>query len=564
MSMADKTQPIDPRKFSRVITEDYRRAPARAMLRGVGLTDEDMTKPQIAVAASWNQVTPCNAHLDRLAVETQSSIREAGAASLIFHTISVSDNVAMGHEGMRASLISREAIADSVELVMHAECFDGMVTIAGCDKSLPGMIMAAARLDRPTVFLYGGTTLAGRLAGRDVNIVDVYETVGKVTDGSATRAELLEVERAACPGFGSCGGMYTANTMAVVGEALGIALPGSSSAPAVTAERTEWARRSGVAAVAVVERGLRPRQLITKKSLENAIMAVNACGGSTNAILHLLAIAREARVELDLDDFNRIGKRTPHIADLKPSGRYLMADLDKIGGVQVVLKELLDMGLLHGDCPSVAGMSLGESLSATPPPDGDIVHRGTAPIHPEGGLAVLRGTLAPDGSAIKVSASEVRSFHGPARVFDSESAAMAAIVDGQILAGDVMVIRDEGPRGGPGMPEMLGVTSAIVGRGLGSEVALVTDGRFSGGTRGICVGHVCPESSDGGPIALVEDGDWITIDVEARLLDLNVEPEELERRRARWNPRAPRYTSGAIARYGRSVGPASTGAVLDR
>lgn len=554
---------VDPRQYSRVITEDYRHAPARAMLRGVGFTDEDMTKPQIAVAASWNQVTPCNAHLDSLAVTAQAAIRDGGAASLIFHTISVSDNVAMGHEGMRASLISREAIADSVELVMHAECFDGMVTIAGCDKSLPGMIMAAARLDRPTVFLYGGTIMPGRLHGKDVNIVDVYEAVGRVADGTATRDELLEVERAACPGIGACGGMYTANTMAVVGEALGIALPGSSSAPAIAVERGEWARRSGAAAVDVVNRGLRPRQLITRASLENAIMAVNACGGSTNAILHLLAIAREAHVELDLDDFNRIGKRTPHLADLKPGGRYLMADLDTVGGVQVVLKELLELGLLNGDCLSVAGGTIADSLADVGGPDGEIVRPGSAPIHAEGGLAVLRGSLAPEGSAIKVSASATRFFEGPARVFEVEEDAMEAVLDGRIVEGDVIVVRDEGPRGGPGMREMLGVTSAVMGKGLGSKVALVTDGRFSGGTRGICVGHVCPESVDGGPIGLVEDGDVIRIDVDARLLDLLVDDAELARRRVGWTPREPRYTTGALARYGRHVGPASIGAVLD-
>jgi dihydroxy-acid dehydratase len=438
-----------------------------------------------------------------------------------------------------------------------------MVTIAGCDKSLPGMLMAAARLNRPTVFLYGGTIMPGRLCGKDVNIVDVYETVGKVATGEATRAQLLEVERAACPGVGSCGGMYTANTMAVVAEAMGMALPGSSSAPAVLPERTEWARRSGEAAARIVREGLRPRDVMSRAAFENAIMAVNACGGSTNAVLHLLAIAREAGVPLELEDFNRIGRRTPHLADLKPGGRYLMADLHRIGGVQVVLRELLELGLLHGDCPTVAGTTIAESVAGAARPDGDVVHAGDAPLHADGGLVVLRGTLAPDGSAMKVAASASRSFEGPARVFGSEEEAMDAVMDGTIVAGDVIVIRDEGPRGGPGMREMLGVTSAVMGKGLGAEVALVTDGRFSGGTRGICVGHVCPESVDGGPIAVIRDGDVITIDVEARRLDVAVDAAELDRRRQGWSPREPRYRTGAIARYGRHVSPASIGAVLD-
>ena len=553
----------DGRDISRTITDDYRHAPARAMLRAVGFEDDDMKRPQIAVAASWNQVTPCNAHLDALAVEAQRAARAAGAASLIFHTISVSDNVAMGHEGMRASLISREVIADSVELVMHAECFDGMVTIAGCDKSLPGMLMAAARLNRPTVFLYGGTIMPGRLHGRDVNIVDVYETVGKVAKGEANRAQLLEVERAACPGVGSCGGMYTANTMAVVAEAIGMALPGSSSAPAVFPERTMWAHRSGETAARIVRERLRPRDIMTREAFENAIMAVNACGGSTNAVLHLLAIARESQVELELEDFNRIGRRTPHLADLKPTGKYLMADLHRIGGVPVVLRELLELGLLHGDCPTVAGVTMADCLAQAPPPDGGVVFRGEEALQADGTLAILRGTLAPDGAVIKIATSARRSFRGPARVFGSEEFAMDAVMDDTVVAGEVIVIRDEGPRGGPGMREMLGVTSAVTGSGLGSEVALVTDGRFSGGTRGICVGHVCPESVDGGPIATLRDGDMITIDLDDRRLDVDVDADELTLRLARWTPRSPRYASGALARYGRHVSSAATGAVLD-
>ncbi len=553
----------DGRNYSRTLTEDYRRAPARAMLRAVGFDDADMRRPQLAVAASWNQVTPCNAHLDKLAVAAQEGARLAGAASLIFHTISVSDNVAMGHEGMRASLISREAIADSVELVMHAECFDGMVTIAGCDKSLPGMLMAAARLDRPSVFLYGGTIMPGRLGGRDVNIVDVYETVGKVASGEATEADLLEIERAACPGVGSCGGMYTANTMAVVGEALGMALPGSSSAPAISERRIEWARRSGAAAVHALLADLRPRQIMTKDAFENAIMVVNACGGSTNAVLHLLAIAREARVALDLDDFDRVGRRTPHLADLQPGGRYLMADLDRIGGLPVVLKELLELGLLHGDARTVTGGTIAESLADAGAPDDDVVRAGDRALHAEGGLVILRGSLSPDGAVMKASASATRSFRGPARVFEVEEDAMDAVVDGTIVGGDVIVIRDEGPRGGPGMREMLGVTSAVMGKGLGGSVALVTDGRFSGGTRGICVGHVTPESVDGGPIGIVRDGDIIVINVDERRLDVEIDDQERALRRQTWSPRTPRYATGALARYGRHVSSAAIGAVLD-
>jgi dihydroxy-acid dehydratase len=560
--MTEPVEPTDGRRASRVITDSFRRAPARAMLRAVGFDDEDMRRPQVAVAASWNQVTPCNAHLDKLAVEAQSAANAAGAASLIFHTISVSDNVAMGHEGMRASLISREVIADSVELVMHAECFDGMVTIAGCDKSLPAMMMAAARINRPTVFLYGGTIMPGRLCGRDINIVDVYETVGKVAAGTATHAELLETERAACPGVGSCGGMYTANTMAVAAEAIGLALTGSSGAPAIAEERHAWARRSGEAAARITRENLRPRDVMTRKAFENAIMAVNACGGSTNAILHLLAIAREADVELELEDFNRIGRRTPHLADMKPGGRFLMADLDRVGGLPVVLRELLEAGLLHGDCPTVGGMTIGDAVADAARPDGEVV-RPAAGARLDDGLVVLRGTLAPDGGAMKVGASAARGFRGPARVFGCEEDAMDAVVEGRIVSGDVIVIRDEGPRGGPGMREMLGVTSAVMGEGLGAEVALVTDGRFSGGTRGICVGHIAPESVDAGPIAFVRDGDVIAIDVDARSIELEVEPAELEQRRHGWEPRAPRYTRGAIARYGRHVSSASIGAVLD-
>jgi dihydroxy-acid dehydratase len=549
------------RPRSRDVTEGFRRAPARAMLRAVGFQEEDFGKPQVAIASSWNQVTPCNLHLDRLAVAAQEAANAAGAISLIFTTIAVSDGISMGHEGMRASLVSREAIADSCELVMHAERLDGSVNIAGCDKSLPGMLMAQARLDLPSVFLYGGTIMPGRLRGRDLNIQDVFEAVGAVARGSMTVAELTEIEQHACPGAGSCGGMFTANTMATAAEALGMALPGSSSAPAISDARIDWARRSGEAVVGLLEKGITPRQIMTKTAFENAIAAVNACGGSTNAVLHLLAIAHEARVDLTLDDFNRIGKRTPHLADLKPGGQYVMADLHRVGGTQPILKELLDAGLIDGDALTVTGRTMGEELEDVGSVDGTIVHPIDRPVHTDGGLSVLRGSLAPNGAVVKVAATQQRSFRGPARVFSSEEEAMDAVVEGRIVAGDCIVIRDEGPRGGPGMREMLGVTGAVTGAGLGETCCLVTDGRFSGATRGFCIGHVCPESVEGGPIGLVADGDIIVVDVENHQLDLEVDDAELARRRADWSPREPRYTSGVLAKYAKLVGPAEFGAV---
>ena len=561
--MAQRPTP-DPKHRSRDVTDGYERAPARAMLRAVGMTDDDWGKPQVGIASSWNEVTPCNMPLDRLAKQAKEGVREAGGFPLEFNTIAVSDGIAMGHEGMRASLVSREVIADSVETVMHAERLDGMVTFAGCDKSLPGMVMAAVRLDVPSVFLYGGSILPGHHAGRDITIQEVFEAVGARGRGTIDDAELDAIERAACPSEGSCGGMFTANTMASAIEALGLSLPGSASPSAPDPRRDGFARASGEAVVRLLDAGLSARRIVTREALENAIAVVMAVGGSTNAVLHLMAIAREAEVELALDDFDRIGRRVPHIADTKPGGRYVMNDLDRIGGVPVVLKELLDAGLLHGDCMTVTGRSIGEELEAldVPAPDGEVVHPLSDPIHADGGIAILRGSLAPQGAVVKVaglSADQLR-FEGPARVFDGEQGAMEAVLTGGIRDGDVIVIRYEGPKGGPGMREMLAVTSAVKGAGLGSTVALLTDGRFSGATHGFSIGHVAPEATDGGPIAFVADGDRIRIDVPSRTLDVLVDEAELDRRREGWEPLPPRYTQGVLAKYALTVSSAAEGA----
>ena len=558
--MADS--PRKPRSFE--VTDGVERAPARAMLRAVGMTDDDWVKPQIGVASSWNEVTPCNLPLQRLAAAAKEGVRAASGFPLEFCTIAVSDGISMGHEGMRASLVSREVIADSVELVVHAERLDGTVLLAGCDKSLPGMLMAAARLDLASVFLYGGSILPGRLPdGTPVTIQDVFEAVGARTRGTLDDAGLRAVERAACPSEGSCGGMYTANTMASAAEALGISIIGSASAPAPDARRDAFARASGEAAVHLIEQGTTARQILTREAFENAIAVVMALGGSTNAVLHLLAIAHEARVDLDLDDFDRIGRRVPHIADVRPFGAYVMNDLDTIGGVPVVMRALLEAGLLHGDALTVTGRTLAEELSALAPPDldGTVLRPLDAPLHATGGLAILRGSLAPDGAVVKSAGMDSLVFEGRARVFDGEAGAMAAVTSNTIEAGDIVVIRWEGPRGGPGMREMLAVTAAIKGAGLGKEVALLTDGRFSGATSGLCVGHLAPEAADGGPIALVADGDRILLDVPNRRLDLLVDVDELERRRAGWKPLEPRYTSGVLAKYAKLVGSAATGAV---
>ncbi len=546
------------------VTDGIERAPARAMLRAVGMTDEDWGKPQVGVASSWNEVTPCNMPLQRLAQHAKDGVRERGGFPMEFGTIAVSDGISMGHEGMRASLVSREVIADSVELVAHAERMDGLVLLAGCDKSLPGMLMAAARLDLPSVFLYGGSIMPGQLAdGTTVTIGDVFEAVGACARGLITRERLDEIERAACPGEGSCGGMFTANTMSSAAEALGMALPGSASAPAVDRRRNEDAVASGRAVVGLLEQGISARQIMTKEAFENAITVVMALGGSTNAVLHLLAIAHEARVELTLDDFDRVGRRTPLLADVKPFGRYVMSDVHRIGGVPVVMRALLDAGLLHGDALTVTGRSIGVELEAIDPPDpdGKVLHARDQALAPSGGIAILRGSLAPDGAVVKSAGLDELVHEGRARVFDGEPAAMQAVTDGTIEAGDVVVIRYEGPVGGPGMREMLAVTGAIKGAGLGKDVILITDGRFSGATSGLCVGHVAPEATDGGPIALVQDGDRIVLDIAQRRLDLLVERAELERRLAGWKPLAPRYTSGVLAKYAKLVGSAAQGAV---
>ena len=544
------------------VTDGPQRAPARAYLRAVGFSEEDFGKPQVGVASSWNEVTPCNYHLDKLAALAKEGVRQGDAVPLEFTTIAVSDGIAMGHEGMKASLMSRDLIADSVELVMHAERFDALVGIAGCDKSEPGMLMAMARLDLPAVYLYGGTILPGTYQGRDVTIQDVFEAVGAHAKGTIDDDELRALERAACPTTGSCAGMYTANTMACVGEALGMSIPGSASPPAVDYRREVAARETGIAVTDVLARDLRPRQIMTKEAFENAIAVVMAVAGSTNAVLHLLAIAREAHVDLTLDDFDRVSRRTPHLVDVRPAGKFVMSDLDRVGGVPVVLQELLDLGLLHGDCLTVTGKTQAENLADARPqaPDGVVVHPADAPIHPWGGIAILRGNVAPDGAVIKAAGMEGTVFEGTARVFDSEQAAFDALTAGTIIAGDVVVIRYEGPKGSPGMPEMLAVTAAVAGAGLGKDVALITDGRFSGATKGISVGHIAPEAFVGGPIALLADGDRIRIDADGRTIDALVDDAELERRRGSWTEPAPKYTQGALAKYARTVGSADTGA----
>ena len=545
------------------VTEGFERAPARAMLRAVGMTEEDFGKPQVGVASSWNEVTPCNLPLQRLARIAKEGVRSAGGFPLEFNTIAVSDGISMGHEGMRASLVSREVIADSVETVMHAERLDGMVTFAGCDKSLPGMVMAAARLDLPAVFLYGGTILPGRLDGRDIDIKDVFEAVGARAAGVIDDEQLHAVEASACPGEGACGGMYTANTMASAIEAMGMSLPGSASPPAVDARREVLARRSGEAVLTLLERNIRARTIITKASLLNAIAVVMAVGGSTNAVLHLLAIAHEARVELSLDDFDRVGRRVPHLVDSRPHGRFLMSDIDAAGGVPVVMRALLEAGLLDGDCLTVTGKTVAENLAELAPgePDGTVVHRLNDPIHADGGLAILRGSLAPSGAVVKVAGLDSDRFEGTARVFNGEQAAMDYVLDNRLVAGDVIVIRYEGPKGGPGMREMLAVTAAVKGVGHGGDVALVTDGRFSGATHGLCVGHVTPEAVDGGPIGLVADGDRIVLDVPSRRIDLEVDDAVLEQRRAGLKHPEPRYPTGVLGKYAKLVSGAEYGAV---
>jgi dihydroxy-acid dehydratase len=555
-----------PTPRSSEVTLGKGRAPARAMLRAMGLDDDDMTKPQIGVASSWNEVTPCNLPLDRLAKRAKVAVRDGGGIPFEFVTIAVSDGISMGHEGMHASLVSREIIADSVEVVMHAERFDAMVTFAGCDKSLPGMLMAAARLDVPSVFLYGGTILPGHLDGESLDIVSVFEAVGANAVGAMSDEKLKAIECAACPGEGSCAGMFTANTMASVGEALGMSLIGSASVPSIDPRRDQYAYDSGVAVLNLLDRGISARQIMTKEAFENAISVVMALGGSTNAVLHLLAIAHEARVDLVLDDFNRIAKRVPHIADMKPHGKYHMSDLDLIGGLPVVLQHLLDHDLLHGDVITVSGQTMGENLANyhAAKPDGDVVHDVANPIHVQGGIAILAGSLAPKGAVVKVAGMDDLHFDGTARVFDGESEAMAAVMANEIEPNTVVVIRYEGPKGGPGMREMLAITGAMKGVGRGADCALVTDGRFSGGTHGFCVGHVAPEALDGGPIALVRDGDRIVIDVDTLSIDILVDAEELAERAKEVKPFTPRYTTGALEKFARTAQGADKGAVTTR
>ncbi len=564
MSSDQRTQPdIKPR--SRLVTDGLEATAARGMLRAVGMGDDDWVKPQIGVASSWNEITPCNLSLDRLAKAAKEGVHAAGGYPLEFGTISVSDGISMGHVGMHYSLVSREVIADSVETVFEAERLDGAVLLAGCDKSEPGMLMAAARLDIAAVFLYAGSTLPGKVGDKDVTIIDAFEAVGACARGLITRAEVDVIERAICPGEGACGGMYTANTMAAAAEAMGMSLPGSAAPPAVDRRRDGYARKSGEAVVELLRRGITSRDIITRESLENAIAVVMALGGSTNAVLHLLAIAHEAHIPLELEDFNRIADRVPHLADVKPFGRYVMSDIDHVGGVPVVMKALLDAGLLHGDCLTVTGKTLAENLAdiAPPDPDGKILHALTDPINRTGGLAILTGSLAPEGAVVKTAGFDAEVFEGTARVFDGEADAMAAVSGGVLQPNDVVVIRYEGPKGGPGMREMLAVTGAIKGAGLGKDVLLLTDGRFSGGTTGLCVGHVAPEAVDGGPIAFVRNGDRIRLNVADRTLDLLVDEAELAARRVGWVPPPVKHDRGVLAKYVKLVGSARYGAVCD-
>jgi dihydroxy-acid dehydratase len=555
----------DIKPHSRAVTDGLERAGARGMLRAVGMTDDDWEKPQIGVGSSWNEITPCNLSLDRLAKAAKEGVHAAGGFPLEFGTISVSDGISMGHEGMHYSLVSREVIADSVETVFGAERLDGGVLLAGCDKSEPAMLMAAARLDIAAVFLYAGSILPGRVGDREVTIVDAFEAVGACARGLITRAEVDEIERAICPGEGACGGMFTANTMASAAEALGMALPGSAAPPAVDRRRDGYARKSGQAVVGLLRRGITTRDIMTREAFENAIAVVMALGGSTNAVLHLMAIAHEADVDLTLDDFNRIGDRVPHLADVKPFGRYVMTDVDRIGGVPVVMRALLDAGLLHGEALTVTGKTLAENLAdiSPPDPDGKIIRALSDPIHATGGLTILHGSLAPEGAVVKTAGFDAAVFEGTARVFDGEQAAMDAVADGTVVGGDVVIIRYEGPKGGPGMREMLAVTGAIKGAGLGKSVLLVTDGRFSGGTTGLCVGHVAPEAVDGGPIAYVRDGDRIRLDVSTRTLELLVDKDEMEERQRDWTAPPPKHTRGVLAKYAKLVGSAARGAVCD-
>lgn len=568
MPTTDSARTADIKPRSRDVTDGLEKAAARGMLRAVGMGDEDFAKPQIGVASSWNEITPCNLSLDRLAKAVKEGVFSAGGYPLEFGTISVSDGISMGHEGMHFSLVSREVIADSVETVMQAERLDGSVLLAGCDKSLPGMLMAAARLDLASVFLYAGSILPGvaKLSDgseREVTIIDAFEAVGACARGLMPREDVDAIERAICPGEGACGGMYTANTMASAAEALGMSLPGSAAPPATDRRRDGFARRSGAAVVELLRRGITARDILTKEAFENAIAVVMAFGGSTNAVLHLLAIAHEADVALTLDDFSRIGSKVPHLADVKPFGRHVMSHVDHIGGVPVMMKALLDAGLLRGDCLTVTGATVAENLAeiAPPDPDGKVLRALSNPIHPTGGITILRGSLAPEGAVVKSAGFDSDVFEGTARVFDGERAALDALEDGTITKGDAVVIRYEGPKGGPGMREMLAITGAIKGAGLGKDVLLLTDGRFSGGTTGLCVGHIAPEAVDAGPIAFLRDGDRIRLDVANRVLEVLADPSEFDSRRTGFTPPPSRYKTGVLAKYVKLVSSAAIGAV---
>ena len=559
--------PIDIKPRSRVVTDGIEATTSRGMLRAVGMGDADWDKPQIGIASSWNEITPCNLSLDRLAQGAKEGVHSGGGYPLQFGTISVSDGISMGHEGMHFSLVSREVIADSVETVMMAERLDGSVLLAGCDKSIPGMLMASARLDLSSVFLYAGSIAPGWVklsdgTEKDVTIIDSFEAVGACRAGLMSEEDLKRIECAIAPGEGACGGMYTANTMASVAEALGLSLPGSAAPPAADRRRDYFAHRSGEAVVNLLRQGITTRDILTPEAFENAIALAMALGGSTNVVLHLLAIAREAEVELNLHDFNRIGDKVPHVADMKPFGKYVMNDVDRHGGIPVIMKAMLDEGLLHGDALTVTGKTLAENLAELDPQpiDGEVIHTFDNPIHATGGLTILHGSLAPEGAVVKTAGFDAAVFEGPARVFERERAAMDAVAEGTIEPGTVIVIRYEGPKGGPGMREMLAITAAIKGAGLGKDVLLLTDGRFSGGTTGLCIGHIAPEAVDAGPIAFVRDGDLIRVDIAARSLDLLVDDAELASRRSGWEPLPPRYPRGVLAKYSRLVRSAAEGA----
>ncbi|MBN9223546.1 dihydroxy-acid dehydratase [Microbacterium sp.] len=567
MSESDSPDTIDIKPRSRAVTDGIEATTSRGMLRAVGMGDADWEKPQIGIASSWNEITPCNLSLDRLAQGAKEGVHSGGGYPLQFGTISVSDGISMGHEGMHFSLVSREVIADSVETVVMAERLDGTVLLAGCDKSIPGMLMASARLDLSSVFLYAGSIAPGWVklsdgTEKDITIIDSFEGVGACRAGLMSEADLKRIECAFAPGEGACGGMYTANTMASVAEALGLSLPGSAAPPSADRRRDYFAHRSGEAVVNLLRQGISTRDILTKEAFENAIALAMALGGSTNVVLHLLAIAREAEVELSLHDFNRIGDKVPHVADMKPFGKYVMNDVDRHGGIPVIMKAMLDEGLLHGDALTVTGKTLAENLADLDPDpvDGTVIHTFDDPIHATGGLTILHGSLAPEGAVVKTAGFDAAVFEGPARVFERERAAMDAVAAGEVAAGSVVVIRYEGPKGGPGMREMLAITAAIKGAGLGKDVLLLTDGRFSGGTTGLCIGHIAPEAVDAGPIAFVRDGDLIRVDIAARTLDLLVDEAELNSRRDGWEPLPPRYTRGVLAKYSKLVRSAAEGA----